>query len=759
MAGTRARRPAEQPGAGMPRSTRPTSSPPRRRERGGGRLRGGGRRSLRRALPDPAQTLAGRDAPTAHGSGNDGAPTLTRSRVSIGWCSTPGQPCGSSEPPGRATPPNTLCCNGFRAPLPLADSGCSASAASARAVHGRAARGARTARHPALPARPRAGARRRLRPGRRGLVLAGPAPPRAHPRRPPTPEGWLPGLGRRRTATRGRHRARWPQSVRDSAVRATDAAGGAWSGPRTVVVLDGAAALRGLPDLAEVLEHGPAVGICVLAVDEDRAGLPSRGAGRARPRRRPRTPTLHLPGGHRVRAGRRPGRSVVGRPAEPRPRPRSATPTPGTDQPARSPTAGRASLERCSAPRTAASRWHGARACVDRVELRTARSVPIGHTADGPFRIDLAADGPHVLVAGTTGAGKSELLRTLVASLAVTNRPEHLSMVLVDYKGGAAFRDCAPLPHVAAVVTDLDEHLAARALDLPHAPSSSGANELLARRRGRGLPFLPALLGRHRPPAAPAGDRHRRVPGAGRGAAPVHRRDGGGGGAGPLAGRPPGPRDPAPGGGGDCRHQGQRQPAHRHCGCATGPTRSTSSTPPRPPHSTRRHPAARYARVAWRPARRLPGGARRRDRSRTKADRTAYGSGAAVGCGRRPPGRRSPTTERHRHGPGRGRRRGVGGGRPGRCAAGRQSLAPSPSRRGSTARVAARPARRRARVPIGLADEPAAQRQSPLEVDLDDARPLGLRRWSGQRPQHGPAHGRLRGGLARRTRTTCTCMP
>ena len=90
--------------------------------------------------------------------------------------------------------------------------------------------------------------------------------------------------------------------------------------------------------------------------------------------------------------------------------------------------------------------------------------VPIGHTANGPFRIDLAADGPHVLVAGTTGAGKSELLRTLVASLAVHHRPEHLSMVLIDYKGGAAFRDCAPLPHVAAVVTDLDEHLAARAL-------------------------------------------------------------------------------------------------------------------------------------------------------------------------------------------------------------------------------------------------------------------------------------------------------
>ena len=81
-----------------------------------------------------------------------------------------------------------------------------------------------------------------------------------------------------------------------------------------------------------------------------------------------------------------------------------------------------------------------------------------------PSAIDLAADGPHVLVAGTTGAGKSELLRTMVASLAVHNRPEHLSLVLIDYKGGAAFRECESLPHVAGVVTDLDDHLADRAL-------------------------------------------------------------------------------------------------------------------------------------------------------------------------------------------------------------------------------------------------------------------------------------------------------
>ncbi|HRA76978.1 MAG TPA: FtsK/SpoIIIE domain-containing protein, partial [Propionicimonas sp.] len=88
----------------------------------------------------------------------------------------------------------------------------------------------------------------------------------------------------------------------------------------------------------------------------------------------------------------------------------------------------------------------------------------IGVTTDGPLHLDLAADGPHVLVAGTTGAGKSELLRSLVLSLAVSASPDHLAFVLVDFKGGSAFDACARLPHTAGLVTDLDDHLAARAL-------------------------------------------------------------------------------------------------------------------------------------------------------------------------------------------------------------------------------------------------------------------------------------------------------
>lgn len=90
--------------------------------------------------------------------------------------------------------------------------------------------------------------------------------------------------------------------------------------------------------------------------------------------------------------------------------------------------------------------------------------APCGVGVDGIVSLDLVADGPHVLVAGTTGAGKSELLRTLVYGWAASCSPDYLAMVLVDYKGGATFDACAHLPHVAAVVTDLDDHLAERAL-------------------------------------------------------------------------------------------------------------------------------------------------------------------------------------------------------------------------------------------------------------------------------------------------------
>ncbi len=91
-------------------------------------------------------------------------------------------------------------------------------------------------------------------------------------------------------------------------------------------------------------------------------------------------------------------------------------------------------------------------------------ATPIGAGGDGSLVVDLVADGPHALLGGTTGAGKSELLRTLVAGLAASVSPEALNFVLVDYKGGSAFDACSGLPHTVGLVTDLDDHLARRAL-------------------------------------------------------------------------------------------------------------------------------------------------------------------------------------------------------------------------------------------------------------------------------------------------------
>jgi S-DNA-T family DNA segregation ATPase FtsK/SpoIIIE len=91
--------------------------------------------------------------------------------------------------------------------------------------------------------------------------------------------------------------------------------------------------------------------------------------------------------------------------------------------------------------------------------------VPVGMTPGGdPLALDLkeAAEGgigPHGLVVGATGSGKSELLRTVVAGLAATHPPDQLAFVLVDFKGGAAFADLAPLPQVAGLITNLHADL------------------------------------------------------------------------------------------------------------------------------------------------------------------------------------------------------------------------------------------------------------------------------------------------------------
>ncbi|MGP4045979.1 type VII secretion protein EccCa [Streptomyces sp. 2A115] len=92
--------------------------------------------------------------------------------------------------------------------------------------------------------------------------------------------------------------------------------------------------------------------------------------------------------------------------------------------------------------------------------------LPIGVTGEGEqLMLDLKESalggvGPHGLVVGATGSGKSELLRTLVTGLTLTHSPEQLSFVLVDFKGGATFAGVTELPHVAGLITNLSDDLA-----------------------------------------------------------------------------------------------------------------------------------------------------------------------------------------------------------------------------------------------------------------------------------------------------------
>jgi len=251
------------------------------------------------------------------------------------------------------------------------------------------------------------------------------------------------------------HRALLAELVGIIADRRAQHPGGSWPGSRIVVLLDRASALAGHDALGLMLERGPAVGVTAVCVDEECRLLPT--ACRS-------TAVLTSETGSRIEL-RQPGRPAL-RAVTDRVSPRWA------DQLARSlaPLRDAESTGAAELPRQV---WLAdllgdadisGRALARRWAEAGPAATPIGVASSGPVELDLLRDGPHLLIAGSTGSGKSELLRSIVTGLAARHAPDDLAFVLIDYKGGAAFAECARFPHTLGLVTDLDGHLTSRAL-------------------------------------------------------------------------------------------------------------------------------------------------------------------------------------------------------------------------------------------------------------------------------------------------------
>ncbi|MFF2344271.1 FtsK/SpoIIIE domain-containing protein [Pseudarthrobacter sp. NPDC058119] len=99
-------------------------------------------------------------------------------------------------------------------------------------------------------------------------------------------------------------------------------------------------------------------------------------------------------------------------------------------------------------PAATADRWKSSL-------YRDGLAIPLGICASGTKTIDLQYDGPHLLVAGTTGSGKSELLRSLTLALALSYPPERINFFFIDFKGGSGLSPLSGLVHCVGLQTDL----------------------------------------------------------------------------------------------------------------------------------------------------------------------------------------------------------------------------------------------------------------------------------------------------------------
>ena len=93
-------------------------------------------------------------------------------------------------------------------------------------------------------------------------------------------------------------------------------------------------------------------------------------------------------------------------------------------------------------------------------------AAPVGVSKTGIVMLDLhdKAHGPHGLVAGTTGSGKSEILQTYILSMATLYHPYEAAFVIIDFKGGGMVNQFAQLPHLLGAITNIDGNAINRSL-------------------------------------------------------------------------------------------------------------------------------------------------------------------------------------------------------------------------------------------------------------------------------------------------------